>query len=399
MARQSSCVVQIEKIKTNNVKTKGSLRHRFEHNLRVTHVPANVDKSLSKYNKELVSLNPHETYSSTFNRIISEKVAEGTMGPIRKNGVLAAELNISYTSPENLNMAPEEAARWGEDTVKWLKERFGEKNVIHAIMHYDEDVTYDESDSEFANPEKHPHPHIHAVVVPINEKGRLSFASFINGPYGEKSTSMLQTEYYEAVGKKYGMVRGTHKNKMKYEDVREYKKNVHSKRVQVQEDFTPLATERLPDGNLSPSYADRVQATAVKMHDQNKDLLDNARIEAATAEQLVWDKLNLKLKDLEEKMKKEYKKKEQDLEKREELLQKSKLAIRNLAKDGDAKALEKTLITYSAFNEGLKNHPDKELTERLKNEVVALAKWQHEKDKAVDKLLDEYDLNEETKEK
>ena len=39
---------------------------------------------------------------------------------------------------------------WCDDNLKWLKETFGEENLVSAVLHMDEKT-----------------PHIHATVIPI----------------------------------------------------------------------------------------------------------------------------------------------------------------------------------------------------------------------------------------
>ncbi len=108
---------------------------------------------------------------------------------IRKDAVKAIEYIMTSDqfkmqeifSDENLYNS------WVKDNKEFLELTYGKENIISMHLHLDE-LT----------------PHIHAVVVPITDDGRLSAKSFING---KKDLSKQQTLYSEMM-KKYGMERG-----------------------------------------------------------------------------------------------------------------------------------------------------------------------------------------------
>ena len=87
---------------------------------------------------------------------------------IRKNAVLSIELMLS-TSPEWFTagtQAEQDRRReaWRDLSISWMHETFGEQNVVAAMLHRDE-LT----------------PHIQALIVPIDERGRLNARHFIGG--------------------------------------------------------------------------------------------------------------------------------------------------------------------------------------------------------------------------
>jgi len=85
--------------------------------------------------------------------------------------------------------------------MAWLREQFGEANVVAAILHRDE-LT----------------PHIQAMVVPINEKGRLSATDFIDGPAKLRG---LHDSYHAAV-EDLGLIRGVKGSVADHQTVRDY---------------------------------------------------------------------------------------------------------------------------------------------------------------------------------
>jgi len=108
---------------------------------------------------------------------------------IRKDAVKAVEYIMTsdhYKMNEIFNK-PEIYSQWVKDNKAFLASIYGEKNIISMHLHLDEQT-----------------PHIHAIVVPITEDGRLSCKSFVNG---KRDLAEQQTQY-AALMEKYGMHRG-----------------------------------------------------------------------------------------------------------------------------------------------------------------------------------------------
>lgn len=107
---------------------------------------------------------------------------------IRSNAVLAYETVLSYTA--NPDIDPYE---WVETSIKWLHDTFdkspdGKSNILSATLHMDEPGN----------------PHIHAVIIPIDERGHLNASRFTDG---FSAMTHMQTSYAEAV-KGFGLERG-----------------------------------------------------------------------------------------------------------------------------------------------------------------------------------------------
>lgn len=106
----------------------------------------------------------------------------------RSNSVLA--LDTLYTaSPEFFQgRTNAENDKFFQDCLKFHNERFG--HIISAVVHYDETT-----------------PHMHIISVPLTEDGRLSARDVI----GNKARmSKTQDQFFEQVGKSYGLERGIH---------------------------------------------------------------------------------------------------------------------------------------------------------------------------------------------
>jgi len=121
---------------------------------------------------------------------------------IRTNAVLAIE-HVMTASPEFFAAGDERrVAAWRDASMAWLRETYGERNVVAAVLHRDE-LT----------------PHIQALVVPIDDHGRLNARGFIGGDRGRLSA--LQDSYHEAVGR-LGLERGVRGSVAEHQTVKEY---------------------------------------------------------------------------------------------------------------------------------------------------------------------------------
>jgi hypothetical protein len=100
---------------------------------------------------------------------------------IRKNALLAIEVFIS-ASPEYFRPdTPEQAGYWEQENftawlaanATFLEQEFGSRRILRAECHLDEST-----------------PHIHAVIVPLTDQGKLSYRQL----YGGKRTQLSELQ-------------------------------------------------------------------------------------------------------------------------------------------------------------------------------------------------------------
>lgn len=164
----SYAIMRLEKRNSKNIVG------MFRHNERKTENHSNVDinKELSHLNYQLIDC---ESYSEKINREIEERYKVNKS--IRKDAVLCVE--VLFTSDKEFfdKLTPEEEQKYFKKSVEFLKEQFGEKNVVFATVHKDETT-----------------PHLHAGFIPMTDDGRLNYKSFVNGREG---LIKLQNEYFK----------------------------------------------------------------------------------------------------------------------------------------------------------------------------------------------------------
>jgi len=124
---------------------------------------------------------------------------------IRSNAVLAME-HVLTASREFYHQGTqfEQATRlaeWTERSMVWLRETYGEKNIVAAVLHKDEQT-----------------PHIQALVVPIDERGRLNAHAYTGG---RALLARMQDSYARAM-EPLGLERGVKGSVADHQTVKEF---------------------------------------------------------------------------------------------------------------------------------------------------------------------------------
>ncbi|MCC8134337.1 MAG: plasmid recombination protein [Tannerellaceae bacterium] len=111
--------------------------------------PKNVKPELTHLNKQLMGY--PEGVSNRSEAIQYRLKNAGLTRKISKNQVTVLRIMLSAT-PENIQQIEEAEGLegWCNDSLQWVKDTFGEANLVAAHLHMDESS-----------------PHIHATVIPI----------------------------------------------------------------------------------------------------------------------------------------------------------------------------------------------------------------------------------------
>ncbi len=144
--------------------------------------------------------------------LVRQHIGEQT---IRKNAVLAVEFLLT-ASPEYFR--PDDPARAGyyeeqrledfqQSACQWLVNRYGER-IVRAELHLDEST-----------------PHIHAYMVPLDEKGKLNCRALLGG--SRYRLSELQDDFAQAMAT-LGLERGIKGSKAKHTEISKYYAAVNS---------------------------------------------------------------------------------------------------------------------------------------------------------------------------
>lgn len=112
-------------------------------------IAPNVDPTRTHLNKELIEF-PEGVTNRT--QAIQHRLENGGLSrSVGKNQVQVIRFILSGSTEDMLRIQAEgKLDDWCRDSMDWIKKEYGEKNVVAATLHLDEDV-----------------PHIHVAVVPI----------------------------------------------------------------------------------------------------------------------------------------------------------------------------------------------------------------------------------------
>ena len=241
---------------------KGSLKHTF----REEETP-NADPNRLQLNKQLWPKEPQGDNSNS----VAERIDERLPDKIRKNGVHAVEY-VMTASPEWFAEADSEKQhQWAEDSIEWLREKYGEENLMSVVMHADEKTT-----------------HLTALVTPITKDGRLSAREFIGGTKDQLSKD--QDSYHEAVAH-HGLTRGIKGSKAQHTTVKDYYKALNSDTEAHTITAEDLKPRKVGEGPFAPKespeqVAERLneKAAAINHFPATAAVTAPNRIQAAEAE-------------------------------------------------------------------------------------------------------------------
>lgn len=186
-------------MRTQKVKSVASMANLEKHCSREKY-PKNADREKQDLNRNYIQ----------DGMTLPERFKQMTEGQkIRKNAVMGIEVMLTYT-PGALDEEKQLLA-WESANVKWLKETFGKDNLVRLWLHRDETT-----------------PHLHAFVVPIDEKGKLNCRAFLGG---SAKLSALQDSYADAM-QPFSLERGEKGSKAHHTTVKEFYRAIEGAKSQ-----------------------------------------------------------------------------------------------------------------------------------------------------------------------
>ena len=216
-------------------KAKGNDSAMSAHIERATH-PKNADISKTHLNKELI-VYPKGIKNRTSaiqcrldNALLKRKIGTNQVRAIRV--LLSGTHEAMKTIEENKQLN-----NWCNDNLNWLKETFGEENLVSAVLHMDEKT-----------------PHIHATIVPIvtGERRKVkNKTEIVIEKYKKKNPNSnrlcaddvmarnqlkhYQNTYAMAMAK-YGLKRGIEGSEAKHISTAEYYRTLHFQNQQLEQE-------------------------------------------------------------------------------------------------------------------------------------------------------------------
>lgn len=160
----------------------------------------------NRVNREQSELNLPLIQSDNWTQDIRAEI-ERAGARTRSNSVIA--LDTLYTASPTFfeGKTQKQTEDFFRDCLQFHQRQFG--HIISAVIHYDETT-----------------PHLHVVSVPLTADGRLSAREIVGN---KQNLSRLQDDFFEQVGKDYGLERGTRS------DGQEKRKHISAQEKRMQE--------------------------------------------------------------------------------------------------------------------------------------------------------------------
>lgn len=198
----------------------------------------NADPARRHLNRTLIGRR-----SASGQEIVSEvrRRIEETGVKIRKNTVPCVELMLTASAEFFLKSDQATQKQWIDHSISWLKGQYGEKNLVHVVLHLDEKT-----------------PHLACYVVPeIN--GRMSARDVVGN---KRKMQELVTSYAEAM-EPFGLERGRLEAWAEAADVKKFYSDIQATKQQFQTELDALGVmEPPPQPKLLQSPAAREKAVA-----------------------------------------------------------------------------------------------------------------------------------------
>ena len=140
-------------------------------------------------------------FGKTYTEFINGRIKELGLSP-RKDAVVMNSFVVGSDKQFFDGLSNVERYKFFSDCYKFFAERYGEENIIAAVVHNDETT-----------------PHMHLNLMPVTKDGRLCSKQLFDKP----QLQQLQTDFYEAVGKRWGLQRGKEGSQKKHLSTAEFK--------------------------------------------------------------------------------------------------------------------------------------------------------------------------------
>lgn len=205
-------------------------------------------------------------FGKTYTEFINGRIKELGLSP-RKDAVVMNSFVVGSDKQFFDGLSRVEQYNFFSDCYKFFAERYGEENIIAAIVHNDETT-----------------PHMHLNLMPITSDGRLCSKQLFDKP----QLQQLQTDFYEEVGKKYGLQRGKEGSQKKHLSTAEFKaKKIIEQAEAIREENQVYADalEEAKGGDI-PRKRGKLQEQVIALTAENNDL--SKRLTKSMAETLEY---------------------------------------------------------------------------------------------------------------
>ena len=211
-----------------------------------------IDKTRTSGNYHIVK------WQRSYTQFINDKIeALDLPTKVRKDAVLMCSFVVGSDRKFFGGLSPSEQRQFFAECTRFFAERYGEENIISAVVHLDETM-----------------PHLHLNLIPIAD-GRLCAKTL----FDRKELQNLQTDFHSVVGKKWNLQRGKEGSTTKHLDTAAYKLKKISEETAAAEERKTIAEQGAVIAEQRQVHAER---KTQQIEDRQKRLQqDTAPLQAA----------------------------------------------------------------------------------------------------------------------
>jgi len=184
---------------------------------------------------------------------IKQRIEEGYKGKkaIRKDAVKYLSLVLTGSHEDMVKLASEPARfkAWQQANYDFVAQEYGKANIVRFTLHMDEKT-----------------PHIHAVVVPLTQDGRLSAKDLM----GNKKSLSLQQDRYAQAMEPFELSRGVRDSKARHTGEGWYLE--HLKKAKESQNKTTVPEFTAADVFRPKKFLEDVRTSVNALQQQNLDL-------------------------------------------------------------------------------------------------------------------------------
>ena len=206
-----------------------------------------IDRARTKDNYHIIS------GYGTYTEFINNRLRELNLSP-RKDAVVMNSFVVGSDKTFFDKLSKMQRYMFFEDCTKFFAERYGKENIISAVVHLDETT-----------------PHMHLNLMPITSDRRLCSKQLFDKPQLQK----LQTDFYEEVGKRYGLQRGKEGSQRKHLSTAEFKaKKIIEQAEAIRKEHQMYADALIEakSGEIPRKRGKKLQEQVIALTADNKDL-------------------------------------------------------------------------------------------------------------------------------
>ena len=291
-----------------------------------SYTPDNPNIDLSRTQRNYHTVHRSERYTDYINGRIATLPLKRK---VRKDAVLMGAFVISSDGEFFKRLMPSQQRRFFEDATDYFAEKYGEENIISAVVHMDETT-----------------PHMHLNLVPVVDRRLCAKELFT-----PKTLRELQSDFWEKVGKKWDLERGKPGSQAKHKSVAEYKAQKILEAAQSKAE------------NIISEVDGKAQAAKL----QADGIVSQAEQTAAETKQQAQDYLNGVIQSVEEEKAKPTPKKKKQAEEEIRVLRTENAALRQAKRIGDKDRAD----LFELYQESERANKSKESVYQMVSDILS----------------------------